>query len=138
MKNSILFILAASLLVFGAIAYMATAKPADIGAPVGGTGSGSDGIGTGVGNAGLQVVSVHATGSGYDHSSLQVRAGTPVEFHFSATNAGCGSQLILDGFNVNLVSRNGEDQVARFTPTQPGTYAYHCGMNMFRGTLSVV
>ncbi|MDE1797903.1 MAG: cupredoxin domain-containing protein, partial [Candidatus Micrarchaeota archaeon] len=91
------------------------------------------------GASGAQVVFVRAEIYGYDHPALQVKSGQPVEFHFSASPlAGCGRQLILDGFNVNLVSQSGEDEVATFTPASPGTYAYHCGMNMFRGTLQVV
>ncbi len=91
------------------------------------------------GASGAQLVSVRAETYGYDHPAIQVEANKPVEFHFSADpNAGCGRQLILDGFNVNLVSQGGAEQVATFTPTAPGTYNFHCGMNMWRGTLTVV
>ncbi len=85
----------------------------------------------------VQEVSVHASGSGYDHPSLNVRAGQPVKFDFSADrSAGCGSQLIIDRVGVNLISRNGETVSATFTPPSPGQYPYHCGMNMYRGMLS--
>ena len=149
MNKGILLILAMSIVVFGSIMWMAGASPA---APSSGTVNvvlNSSNARAPAANGGtaapaaapaqVQVVSVRALGSGvYDHPTLTVKAGTPVEFHFTAgPDAGCGRQLILDGFGVNLVS-NGEDEVARFTPTQPGAYAYHCGMNMFRGKLNVV
>ena len=48
-----------------------------------------------------------------------------------------GRAFYLDGFNVKLISYSGEDKVAEFTPQQEGTFAYHCGMNMFRGRMVV-
>ncbi len=90
------------------------------------------------GAPGLQVVSVRAQSSGgYDHPTLQVKAGQPVEFDFSADpGSGCGRQIIIDGVGVNLVSNNGETKSATFTLSAPGQYRYHCGMNMFRGVLT--
>lgn len=87
----------------------------------------------------VQDVYIKALGSGgYDNPQVSVKKDIPVKLHFSAeANTGCGRQMILDGFNVKLVSQNGENQVAEFTPTQAGTYAYHCGMNMYRGKMIV-
>ncbi|MFH1750201.1 MAG: cupredoxin domain-containing protein [Candidatus Micrarchaeota archaeon] len=83
-----------------------------------------------------QVVSVRALGTGlYDKQEVRVKAGQPVRFQFSAdSNSGCGKQLVIQEYGVNLISRNGETVEASFTP-QKGTYAYRCGMNMFRGRL---
>ena len=88
---------------------------------------------------GVQEVYVKALGSGgYDKTQISVKKGIPVNFHFSAdANTGCGRALIIDDFNVKLTSMNGEDQVAHFTPQQEGTFAYHCGMNMYRGQMTV-
>jgi plastocyanin domain-containing protein len=91
--------------------------------------------------AGAQVQDIYikALGTGaYDNPQVTVRKGIPVKLHFSAeASAGCGRALYLDGFNVQLVSRSGEEQMAEFTPEKEGTYAYHCGMNMFRGRMVV-
>ncbi|MFH1222595.1 MAG: cupredoxin domain-containing protein [Candidatus Micrarchaeota archaeon] len=86
-----------------------------------------------------QEVTVRALSTGsYDKEQVTVRKGTPVRFTFSAEqNAGCGRALYIPAFNVKLVSINGEAQNAVFTPTEVGTYAYRCGMNMFRGVLVV-
>ena len=86
------------------------------------------------GQATVQEVSLTATGFGYDKNEIRVKAGAPVHFTFTAINAGCGSQLILDRVGVNLVSQ-GNTVDATFTPPTPGNYPYHCGMNMFRGVL---
>ncbi len=104
-------------------------------------GAGSSGQGGPVGNSGnVQDVYVKALGTGfYDKQEVTVKKGVPVRFHFSAErNSGCGRYIIIDGFNKSAVSRNGEEQVMEFTPTKAGRYAYHCSMNMFRGTLVVV
>ncbi len=87
-------------------------------------------------SGGVQQVSLHAGASGYDKETINVKAGQPVKFDFSAdANAGCGRQIIIDNFGVNMVSRNGETVSATFTPPSPGQYRFHCGMNMFRGVL---
>lgn len=91
-------------------------------------------------NPSVQEVRIRALSNGeYDKPEITVKKGIPVRLHFSADqNAGCGRAMILDGFNIRLTSRNGETQVAEFTPTEEGVYAYHCGMNMFRGRMIVV
>ena len=83
-----------------------------------------------------QNISIHALSSGrYDLLEVHVKAGKPVKLAFSAEpSAGCGIQLVMPAFGINLVSRNGETVTAEFTP-QKGNYAYRCGMNMFRGVL---
>ncbi|MBI5225966.1 cupredoxin domain-containing protein [Candidatus Micrarchaeota archaeon] len=89
--------------------------------------------------SGVQDVYVRAQPSGrYDYEQITVKKGIPVRFHFTAERgSGCGAQLIMESFGVRLISR-GEEQVATFTPTQTGQFAYHCGMNMFRGSMTVV
>lgn len=84
----------------------------------------------------VQIVDIKALGTGfYDKQEVRVKAGIPVKFRFSAEpNSGCGKQLVIPDYGVNLISRNGETLEATFTP-QKGTHAYRCGMNMFRGVL---
>jgi len=87
----------------------------------------------------VQDVYVKALSTGtYDKPEVAVQKGVPVRFHFSAeSGAGCGRVLVMEEFGVNLVSRNGEEQVAEFTPQDVGTYEYHCGMHMFVGRMVV-
>ena len=59
-----------------------------------------------------------------------VRKGVPVRLHFTAINAGCGSQLVIYGMNVKALSR-GQETVVEFTPEKEGTFEYNCGMRMF-------
>ena len=87
-------------------------------------------------NTGVQDVYVKALPSiQYDNPNPVVKANEPVRFHFTAEpGTGCGAALIMKDFGVNLVSQNGQEQVAQFTPP-PGTYQFNCPMGMFRGTL---
>ena len=109
----------------------------------GGAGAQADGAAAGTqagsaasGAAGAtQEVSLVASSSGYDKTEIRVKAGVPVHFTFTANNAGCCAQLLIDKVGVQLVSRNGGAVDATFTPPAPGNYPYHCGMNMCRGTL---
>ncbi|OIO20736.1 hypothetical protein AUJ17_05315 [Candidatus Micrarchaeota archaeon CG1_02_47_40] len=110
-------------------------------ADAGGAGSGAagSGTGTGAGSGSVQDVYIKALGSGrYDKGEVRVKAGVPVRFHFSAEqNSGCGKLVVMEEFGVRLVSYNGEETVAQFTPTQKGIYEYHCGMHMFVGRMIV-
>jgi hypothetical protein len=88
------------------------------------------------GSSGVQDIYLRALDAGvYDKPTVKVRANEPVRVHFSADpRAGCGRAFIMRDFGVQLVSRNGEEQVAEFTP-KPGKYEYSCSMRMFRGVL---
>ncbi len=92
------------------------------------------------GNGEVQEVYVKALSTGvYDKQQITVKKGIPVRFHFSAEQgAGCGKVLVIRKFNVQLLSRNGEESFAEFTPTETGSFEYSCSMRMFRGTLNVV
>ena len=112
-----------------------TAKPT-YEPPQGGTGSATPGSGTAGGAAATaQEVSLVASSSGYDKTEIRVKAGVPVHFTFTANNAGCCAQLLIDKVGVQLISRNGQAMEATFTPPSPGNYPYHCGMNMCKGML---
>ncbi len=86
----------------------------------------------------VQDIYIKALSTGtYDRPQVTVSAGKKVRLHFSADpRAGCGKTLVMREFNVRLVSLNGEEHVAEFTP-QRGTYEYSCSMRMFRGSLVV-
>ena len=83
-----------------------------------------------------QEVSLYAGPNGYDKERIVVKAGQPVHFSFTANNAGCCGYLIIDNVGVQL-SSSGNTVDATFTPSAPGNYPYHCGMNMCRGVLVV-
>lgn len=118
--------------------YVVFGAGSNVAAAAGGAQPGAGGSGQPTA-AGVQEVYIKALSTGgYDNPQITVKKGVPVRLHFSAdANAGCGRAFYLDGFNVKLISYSGEDKVAEFTPQQEGTFAYHCGMNMFRGRMVV-
>jgi len=87
----------------------------------------------------VQDVYVRALSSGtYDKEEVSVKKGIPVRFHFTAdSGAGCGSYLSIPEFDVKLLSKNGQEDVAEFTPMKEGTYEYSCAMRMFIGRMVV-
>gem|GEM_PF-2325365 len=91
-------------------------------------------------NGSLQDVYIKALATGlYDKQSVTVKKGTPVRLHFSAEpGVGCGRVLIMRKFGVQLISQNGEEQTATFTPNETGTFEYSCSMRMIRGSMTVV
>ncbi len=94
-------------------------------------------IQTSSGNA--QKVSIRALNTGfYDKLEVRIKAGAPVELSFSADpDSGCGRELLIPEFGVDLLSKNGETKTATFMPQKAGTYGYFCGMRMFNGKLIV-
>ena len=122
------------------VAGTAGAKPYKA-APAYASGTGQASAGQGItptpqGSSGVQEIYLRALDAGvYDKPTVKVKANEPVRLHFSADpGAGCGRAFIMRNFGVQLVSRNGEEQVAEFTPP-PGKYEYSCSMRMFRGVL---
>ena len=131
-ERKMLVILAAALLIFGGMLMAwncAKEKPAQGGSTAGTALTGN-----------VQEIYLKALGSGtYDKQTLTVRKGLPVRLHFSAEpTAGCGKALLIKKFGVQLVSKNGEEQVATFTPQETGTFEYSCSMRMFVGKMTVV
>lgn len=86
------------------------------------------------GSQDLQEVYIKALpNGGYDKQEVTVKSGIPVRLHFTTQgNVGCGSMLVLYGLNQKTTSRNGQEGIIEFTPTQKGTYEYSCGMRMWQ------
>ncbi len=88
---------------------------------------------------GVQEVTIRGDPSGYAPQFFSVKKGTPVKIKFSADKyAGCGRQLIMKDFGINLLAGEGQTVEATFTPLQEGSFSYRCSMNMFRGTMQVI
>jgi plastocyanin domain-containing protein len=76
---------------------------------------------------------------GYEPSAIALEAGVPAELVFTRpAEAGCGDEVQIPDFGVEKTTLPvGEAVTVRFTPEEPGTYTFTCGMNMLRGTLLV-
>ena len=86
---------------------------------------------------GVQALTVTVDG-GYQPDRMVVRAGQPVRLNFHRTDANsCLERVLFPDFHRSAELGLNETTPIEFTPQQPGTYTFHCGMNMFRGTLEV-
>ncbi len=140
-ERTFLIIIGIALIVFIALAMAFTQRSTEAPEITNNTGNVQLGQGNqGTGNIVVQEVYLKALRTGvYDKQKITVKKGVPVKLHFSAeTNSGCGKFLIMQKFGVQLLSRNGEEQVAQFTPNEIGTFEYSCSMRMFVGKMEVV
>lgn len=85
----------------------------------------------------IQEVTVTVDG-GYEPSRIVVEAGQPVRLNFLRRDkSSCLEQVRLPDFRIACNLPLNEVTTVEFTPTQPGSYEFACGMNMFRGVLEV-
>jgi plastocyanin domain-containing protein len=86
---------------------------------------------------GVQRATVVING-GYSPASITVSAGKPVELTFVRKSAaGCDGELVIPSLKVNKTLKQGEKTVVKFTPKKRGTLAFSCGMNMYKGSITV-
>lgn len=87
---------------------------------------------------GIQEIEVAVEG-GYEPSALRVRAGTPVRLVFHRRErSSCSEEVVLPDFGIRRFLPAFERTPVEFTPTEPGTYEFSCGMGMLRGRIDVV
>jgi plastocyanin domain-containing protein len=86
-------------------------------------------------SAGVQEVDVVVRGA-YSPNRIAVEAGRPVRLNFlRKEHNACTAQVIFPDFGVVKDLPEGKPTAVEFTPEKPGEYAFHCGMNMVRGTV---
>ena len=91
----------------------------------------------GSGEDGRQDVVVRVDG-GYAPSAVEVVAGRPVRLTFDrADTSGCSEEVVLPDFGIRRFLPTGARTSVEFTPDQPGTYEFTCGMGMLRGRVVV-
>lgn len=86
---------------------------------------------------GIQDVAIAVDG-GYEPSRIVVKAGQPVRLNFLRRDpSSCLEEVRLPEFRIAQELPLNEVTTVEFTPNQPGSYEFTCGMNMFRGTIQV-
>lgn len=90
-------------------------------------------------HADVQRAAIKVLPGGYEPAAVVLEAGVPAELVFTRpASAGCGNEVQIPDFGVGKTALPvGEAITVQFTPEEPGTYAFTCGMNMLRGTLIV-
>lgn len=86
---------------------------------------------------GIQSIDVTVDG-GYSPNQIGVRAGQLVRLNFLRKDpSSCLEQVILPDFNKAVDLPLDQLVTVEFVPEKAGDYTFHCGMNMFRGTITV-
>lgn len=86
---------------------------------------------------GTQEIEITVDG-GYSPDQIVVQAGQPVRLNFFRKDpSSCLEKVILPDFHRAVDLQLNQATAIEFTPQEPGTYTFHCGMNMFRGNLEV-
>ncbi|MGB3293564.1 MAG: cupredoxin domain-containing protein [Phormidesmis sp.] len=85
---------------------------------------------------GVQVVDITVDG-GYSPDQIVVQAGQPVRLTFLRKDpSSCLEQIILPDFKKSMDLPLNQEAAIEILPEKAGNYTFHCGMNMFRGTLT--
>src|SRR3954454_4013006 len=73
---------------------------------------------------------------GYSPSVVTVEAGRPVRLEFERReSSGCTEEVVVPDFGIRTFLPPHQITPVQFTPAQPGTYEFTCGMGMVRGRL---
>ncbi len=84
---------------------------------------------------GVQSIDITVDG-GYSPDQIVVQAGQPVKLNFLRKDpSSCLEQIILPDFNKAIDLPLNQEATVEVLPEKAGSYTFHCGMNMFRGTL---
>lgn len=88
-------------------------------------------------NQGIQELEIIVDG-GYSPDRIVVNSGQPVRLNFFRKDpSSCLEQVLLPDFHKSRKLQLNQTTSVEFTPSQPGEYTFHCGMNMFRGVVEV-
>ena len=76
--------------------------------------------------------------NGYSPNHFTIQSGSRVRWIVTSTNPyTCASSLRAPGVGVSTQLRTGEN-VIEFTAPAPGELAFHCSMNMYRGSFTIL
>ncbi len=88
--------------------------------------------------AAVQTARVLVTEKGYQPASLTLKNGVPARVTFvRTTDATCATSVLLPDYKVTKALPLNKPVVVAFTPKKSGTYAFTCGMKMFKGKVVV-
>ncbi len=80
-----------------------------------------------------QRVTVVVDSSGYKPSTINVKAGQPVQLTFHSKGNSCANLVSIPALKKTLSLKNGQKKTLTFTPKKGQTLAFACGMKMFKG-----
>jgi len=76
---------------------------------------------------------------GYKPSTIRIPAGKSSTITFTRKDSNtCLEEIVLPDFKIKKFLPLNEPVAITVSPTKPGAYTMHCGMNMFHGRIVVV
>ena len=89
------------------------------------------------GSGGAQTVRIVVQG-GYQPAVVKLRAGRPARLEFDRREtSSCTEEVVLPDFGIRTFLPAHQVTPVSFTPSQPGSYEFACGMGMVHGRLEV-
>lgn len=88
--------------------------------------------------AAVPEVEVVVDAGGYAPSTVHLPAGRPVRLAFLKKDwSGCTREVVIPHAGLRVSLPTGERVVVDLPAQTPGTYVFHCGMNMVKGSLVI-
>jgi plastocyanin domain-containing protein len=88
--------------------------------------------------ANVQTAKVTVDAKGFTPGSLDLKANTPAKITFTRTsNDTCATEVVFPDYKINKPLPLNKAVDVEFTPSKSGTFAFACGMNMFKGKVVV-
>ena len=84
-------------------------------------------------SAKAQEVTVTITASGYNPSSVNVKAGKPVRMTFVSKGDGCSNSVKIPALKQSFNLSKGQKKTVTFTPKKGQVITFACGMDMYKG-----
>lgn len=76
---------------------------------------------------------------GYKPATITIPQGKPSTITFTRKDSNsCLEDIIIEDFKIKQFLPVNKPVTVTLSPTKPGTYGMHCGMNMFHGKIIVV
>lgn len=87
--------------------------------------------------SGTQEIRITVQG-GYSPKAVKLERGVPARLVFDRQESSrCSEELLIPAFGVRAKLPRGVPTVVELTPSEAGTFAFTCGMEMLRGQLVV-
>jgi plastocyanin domain-containing protein len=86
---------------------------------------------------GMQEIAITVKG-GYDPAEIRVRHGIPVRLVLDRQEtSSCSEEFVLSDFRIRRFLPPFQKTTLEFTPEQPGSHDFSCGMGMLHGKVIV-
>lgn len=90
------------------------------------------------GRGASQSALIRVTGEGYSRGTIRLRRNAPARITFIRTSeVTCGAEVVFPAYGIRRDLPLNKRVLIRFTPRKSGTFAFMCGMDMWRGSVVV-